>query len=291
MGYTNDENDGNDENDRNDENDDTRFDNLFQLKFTTKGHCGQLLDTVINGQHSPDIRQRTLVEYLLQNGAEVDAITARGVTALMRAVEHGRCDLTELLLKHGANPNIANAIGVTPLMVAAQNGHANIVEALLDFGANPDAQTNEPEPDECGCAVLANRGLCDAPLSALAVAAERGHTNTVKILLDRGANVNLPIVHHVHGRLLSSRERRINRWSYLGPVSDTSSDSELEPEQWEMRISVSTALTLATQKTRDLLLSRGADPAKEEAMRNCDCTFMQKRERVVWTHDDDDDIY
>ena len=63
------------------------------------------------------------VEYLLERGAYVNAVNARGRTALHGAA-HIRSDaIVQLLVDHGASVNVGDERGVTPLMIAEGGGH------------------------------------------------------------------------------------------------------------------------------------------------------------------------
>ena len=63
------------------------------------------------------------VEYLLELGAYVNAVNARGRVALHGAA-HIRSDaIVQLLADHGASLNIADEKGITPLMIAEGGGH------------------------------------------------------------------------------------------------------------------------------------------------------------------------
>jgi len=63
------------------------------------------------------------VEYLLERGAYVNAVNARGRTALHGAA-HIRSDaIVQLLAAHEASLNVADEKGITPLMIAEGGGH------------------------------------------------------------------------------------------------------------------------------------------------------------------------
>ena len=63
------------------------------------------------------------VEYLLDRGAYVNAINARGRTALHGAA-HIRSDaIVQLLVDHGASVSVGDEKGITPLMIAEGGGH------------------------------------------------------------------------------------------------------------------------------------------------------------------------
>ncbi|KAF4501823.1 ankyrin repeat domain containing protein [Fusarium agapanthi] len=91
----------------------------------------------------------------------------------------GNVKIMPLLLASGADVELRNEEGWSPLMVAAERGHdeamallLNIVERLLNAGADPNAQ-DEAES-----------------LTAISWAAESGHEDVVKLLLERGAGPN-----------------------------------------------------------------------------------------------------
>ena len=80
------------------------------------------------------------VAALLAEGAEIDAVTGKGLTALHAAAYAGQGPLVELLLGAGAAVNRKNnPFGVTPLHMAAEENHLAIVEVLLQSGADPSA--------------------------------------------------------------------------------------------------------------------------------------------------------
>jgi ankyrin repeat protein len=53
----------------------------------------------------------------------------------MLAAERGHKEVVELLLESGADVNAKSNIGWTALMLAAFNGHKEIVEILKSYGA------------------------------------------------------------------------------------------------------------------------------------------------------------
>lgn len=81
---------------------------------------------------------------LVFRGARIDVPTSRGATALLMAVtqpyptEEERLDLVTYLLKRGANPNLAAATGFTPLYYAAAAQKEKVVSLLLEYGAYLD---------------------------------------------------------------------------------------------------------------------------------------------------------
>jgi ankyrin repeat protein len=80
---------------------------------------------------------------LLEKGADKDAKTDDGTTALMLAVAGGYTDVVRALLGAGADVNAANSSGKTALMAAAARGDTATILLLLDAGADVNAKSAE----------------------------------------------------------------------------------------------------------------------------------------------------
>ena len=72
-----------------------------------------------------------VVEFLVQNGANINLADNNGNTALMSAAFNGYLNVVEFLFQNGANINLANNNGNTALMVVDQRRHPDIVKFLL----------------------------------------------------------------------------------------------------------------------------------------------------------------
>jgi uncharacterized protein len=83
-----------------------------------------------------------IVEMLLEKGADVNAKTNEGITALIRASEKGHTETVARLLEKGADVNAKDSDGWTALMWASRNGHAETVTILLEEGADVNAKDN-----------------------------------------------------------------------------------------------------------------------------------------------------
>ena len=75
---------------------------------------------------------------LLAEGADVNARSGGGETALMLAAARGRLDVIGFLIERGADVNAATDAGNTALMLAAARGQVDAVKTLLDRGARAE---------------------------------------------------------------------------------------------------------------------------------------------------------
>lgn len=74
--------------------------------------------------------QKPMIELLLKNGAEVNAVTERQVTPLYMAARSLARDAVDALLAAGADKTICNDQGISPSSVARQRGSSTIADHL-----------------------------------------------------------------------------------------------------------------------------------------------------------------
>lgn len=91
-----------------------------------------------------------IVRYLLENGANTNAVNHYGVSTLWIPSQKGYVEIVRLLLQHRADPELApfgleaderGIAGWTPLYVAMKSRNLEVARVLLEFGANPNAIT------------------------------------------------------------------------------------------------------------------------------------------------------
>lgn len=75
-----------------------------------------------------------VAEYLLTKGAEVNATTENGSTALLFAARFGHIEVVELLLRHKADPNVVNERGASAIDWALKTDNTDIAELLHKAG-------------------------------------------------------------------------------------------------------------------------------------------------------------
>ena len=84
----------------------------------------------------------SLIEAMIAHGADVNAKTIAGDTALEAAIYLRNAHVVEILLTHGAYVNGRNCVSYTCLMNAARIGCKDEVHSLLTHGAEVNAQDN-----------------------------------------------------------------------------------------------------------------------------------------------------
>lgn len=130
----------------------------------------------------------SIVQLLLDAGAEVNAVDQYGGSPLQMAAGAGNTEVVKVLLKAGANPNMVDASGRCPLYEASLHGRARIVQALLQAGAHVEAATLG---SRIRSLPVFTSGLIDVEgVTPLIAAAEGGHFHAVRLLVDAGADVS-----------------------------------------------------------------------------------------------------
>jgi len=82
-------------------------------------------------------------EYLLNEGADVNAKNNEGSTALILAAQLNKKDIVELLLNKGADVHATNLNGYTALMLAAAKGQGDVICPLMRKGADMNAKGSD----------------------------------------------------------------------------------------------------------------------------------------------------
>ncbi len=113
-----------------------------------------------------------LIDRLLKAGADATGATSEGETMLMTAARTGKVEAVKLLLANGADPRAVEGWrGQTALMWAAAENHTAVVQTLIEAGADVNARSN-------------------GGFTPLLFAVRAGRTDTVQLLLAKGANPN-----------------------------------------------------------------------------------------------------
>lgn len=146
------------------------------------------------------------VRLLVEHGATVDVRSEIGRTPLLIAASYlGNAEVVRLLLKSGAKITDRDKFGETVLTSASKRGDAELVETLIKAGADvlggggfqgrsPLAwATDEGNLETTACLLKYGAGKDPKSLNgALFNSCVRGPVGAVHLLLDQGANPNIP---------------------------------------------------------------------------------------------------
>ena len=148
------------------------------------------------------------VKAILKTGADINLPDPDGVTALMVAIDNFNYDVAKYLLSQGANPHVWDWWGRTALYIAVDmasyngRGEANkapsqeesldMIRTLLKAGVDPDPQLNMHRPGRGGGNGRFTDDLLNTGATPLLRAANTFDTESVKLLLEYGADIELP---------------------------------------------------------------------------------------------------
>ena len=144
--------------------------------------------------------ERAIVEYLIINGANVNAVDDQNQSALHYLCKYGRewwtlagalgvirgeknedaqynrfkkhDKIFNILLQNGADVNLETSYGFTPLMLAADSNAEMFIQPLIKKGAKINFQNTKG-------------------FSALHAACDKGNVDAAKILIKKGADINI----------------------------------------------------------------------------------------------------
>ena len=141
------------------------------LQTLEDGYTALMIGTINNNANGP-MRCPTVIQGLLDHGADINLESNIGQTALMWAAMKGRTTIATNLLgsMEASMIDKVDHQGRTALIHAVDKGHEEQLQKLLDKGASIDAQDKQQK-------------------SALMVAADNNNGRLVTMLLERGAKI------------------------------------------------------------------------------------------------------
>jgi hypothetical protein len=155
-------------------------------------HADDITDDLLAAARKGDA---ATVKALLDRGANVNAKSPYGSTALFFAADHGHADVVKLLLDRGAEVNVEDTFyHSTPLTWATQKRNPEIVKALLDHGAKSPAtvlmagvQSGNAAFVKIALESSKGKDAIDAKTLTAALGAATGKTEIIEMLKAAGA--------------------------------------------------------------------------------------------------------
>jgi uncharacterized protein len=153
-----------------------------------------------------------MTRWLLDAGADAGTPDRSGELPLLLAARVGVLGVAQALLEHGAAVDARDRnFGQTPLMAAVREGHRELAEALIGAGADVNAQSTgeapprfvppseSPEGLSRGLGIIragwpegrGKRFPAAGAKTPLLYATREGHLEVARLLVERGANVEL----------------------------------------------------------------------------------------------------
>lgn len=209
-----------------------------------------------------------MVQLLVDRGANVNANNNNMYTPLYQAIANFRKPtlkakdnekILNLLLDKGANIDFPVVGGVTPLMGAMEKPES--AKTLIDKGAKLDLQNSN---GETALMYAVKGGLLKVSMMMPVVGAQ---VETVKYLISKGADVNLQdkwgktALMHAAGAVYAQG----NKYSTYTEVLEflLTNGANLEATDKEGHTALYWAQRLGRNKSAELLLAKGANPAKK----------------------------
>jgi len=112
-----------------------------------------------------------IVEFLISQGADINARDSEGNTPLLTALAFKKTDTAKFLISEGADVRIKNAQEMAPLILALRYGLSELVEPILDSGQDVNERFG-------------------GNITPLLMAIIAGNKEVANLMVDRGADVN-----------------------------------------------------------------------------------------------------
>jgi len=221
-----------------------------------------------------EIGHAEILELLLDAGADANAATPEGLTALHGVARTGNLEAARLLLERGAAVDAREAWGgQTPLMWASARRHPRMMQLLIDHGADVDLASTNRDYQRHVTAEGRPKSLDSGGLTPLLYAARENCLACVEVLIESGADINLPdpdLVSSLHLAIMNANwdiAKRlidagadVNQWDLFGESPLFTILGNYTRRDGGRGTSIDPAPQTTGREIVDLLLAKGANP-------------------------------
>jgi len=140
-----------------------------------------------------EVGNTEILKLLVEAGANADSPNPDGQTALLAVARTGNVTAAQFLIDHGATVDAKEKWGgQTALMWASARRHPEMMKLLIAKGANVDASSTNRDYQRHVTAEGRPKNLDTGGLTPLLYATRENCMACVKLLLEKGADINLP---------------------------------------------------------------------------------------------------
>jgi ankyrin repeat protein len=157
---------------------------LIAMLLSAPASAATTLEDLLN---AADMGYNAVVIDGVRRGMDPDSCDEEGLSLLMRAAREGNLELVDFLVRSRANVRARTSWGDSAMSLAGQKGHTAVIRRLIEGGG----EVNQPG------------------WSAILYAAMEGHVDTVKLLLDKGANPDSRAPSQLTPLMIASRNGHI----------------------------------------------------------------------------------
>jgi len=192
-----------------------------------------------------------------------------GMSAYHWAAKNGNVEITQLLVDAKADPNVQNKVGKTPVALAAESGHVEVLKLIVDSGGDIESVdqiggtpllwasglSKNPATVEYLIKAGGNVNIIDSNgMTPLIWAAGIGNPESVRLLIEQGAEVNVSEIHQKETALM--RAARIAQPQTLEFILSASPDLEMKNALGHTAFMIAAA-SAPVEKVR-MLVEKGA---------------------------------
>lgn len=220
-----------------------------------------------------EVGDADMLALLLEAGADADSPNPEGQTALMAVARTGNVKAAQLLLNEGATVDARERWGgQTALMWASARRHPEMMRLLISRGADVNARSTVRDYQRHVTAEGRPKSLDSGGLTPLLYAARENCKACVDVLLEHGADINLPDPDDVSPLLVAIMNANwdlarhliqagadVNQWDIYGE-SPLFTAIDLRNRIDGGRASIDPLNTTTGLAILELLLERGANP-------------------------------